>query len=381
MGNSSSNTSSLPLAGQQPGSSKLLPASELAISQYPDQAEVQKAVDGQVDAFVEWLLQSVDDGDEVTEEEIYDRCCKWVEDAAPLMSLPSQQYSLWKERLSAAFEQQSKLQQQLGNEDAAQQCLEISRKLLVQLDIKRAALGLELNCNFDDESDGGSADSKDGSLKAQQQQQQPSLQPEQVQIDPAAKDAAGWPLLHRVVMAAVSQAPQQQQQQQQQPPASDQSAAAAAPPAAAQSPAAETGSSSSSSSSKLAGTDAAAAAAASSSSAAAAAASSAPPAASTAAAAAAGAAAAATAGTNTSSTTSSSSNVLPSLQEVLAACDDLAVSVDMPGPGGFTALHLACAGSYTRLARWAWLMLVLVGTNLNSMHSACRDCYAAVTCT
>jgi hypothetical protein len=42
---------------------------------------------------------------------------------------------------------------------------------------------------------------------------------------------------------------------------------------------------------------------------------------------------------------------LPSLQEVLVVCND----VDMPGPGGFTALHLACAGPYNRFARWVCL--------------------------
>ena len=87
--------------------------------------------------------------------------------------------------------------------------------------------------------------------------------------DPAAKDATGWPLLHRVVMAAATGAP-----------------------------AVATGTATAT------------------------------------------ATADAAASTNSSSETSSTTCTL---QDVLAVCKD----VNIKGPGGFTALHLACLGALT----------------------------------
>lgn len=101
-----------------------------------------------------------------------------------------------------------------------------------------------------------------------QQSSTPAGQPVE-ELDPTAKDAEGWPLLHRVVMAAVS---------------------GALPPLAA-SP-----------------TDA---------------------------------------GTSTSTASTSSDRSLPSLDAVLAVCKD----VNLKGPGGFTALHMACLGTLTAQQR------------------------------
>jgi hypothetical protein len=370
MGNSSS--SSLPLAGQQPDSSMLPLASEMADIDSADQAAVQHAVDRIVKQFLACVVQSQGSGNDASEAAVQQFCSTLVEEATALVCLPSKQYSFWTGSLQEAFEQQSEVQQQLGNKAASHLCLAVAKNVLPQLNVKRAAMGLQLKKNFDDEPAEGSVDgsgstnSNSGGSIVQPQQQQQQQQQEQGQVDPAATDAAGWPLLHRVVMLAVSQAPPQQQQQQQQQAASAEAGAGAAAgsaeagAAAQQAAAGACSNGDSSSSSKLAGSDAAAAAAASSGGAATAgtttnsSSTSSTPAGSNAAAAAAAAVAAAAAASSgvaatagTTTTTNSSSSSLPSLQEVLSVCDD----VDMLGPGGFTALHLACAGPYSRVAK------------------------------